>query len=114
MTTTSRPAMQFPANSPLPPGHVRVVRNLQTDEIYHRDDFECFTRVGDEAVFTWETLNHHDPTGHERKGGYRWVGTALEEVVEFTRPEVLFDDVASHLRALERDITAMLDLEIPT
>lgn len=114
MTTTSRPAMQFPANSPLPPVHVRAVRNPQTGELYHRDEFECFTRTGDEEIFTWASLNHHDPKGHELKGGYRWVGTPLEEVVEFTRPEVLFDDVAGHLRALERDIQTMLDLEIAT
>lgn len=114
MTTTTRPAMQFPANSPHPPVHVRVVRNLETGETYHRDEFECFTRTGDEAVFTWETLNHHDPEGTHLKGGYRWVGTPLVEVVEFTRPEVLFEDVTAHLQALETDIQAMLDLEVPT
>lgn len=114
MTTTSRPAMQFPANSPLPPVHVRVVRNQATGETYHRDEFECFTRTHDEAVFTWVTLNHNDPEGPNLKGGYRWVGTALEEVIEFTRPEALFDDVVTHLRALEADVVAMLDLEIPT
>jgi len=114
MTTTSRPAMQFPANSPQPPLHVRAVRNPENGALYHRDEFECWTRTGDEAVFTWISLNHHDPTGPERKGGYRWLGTVLEEVVEFTRPEVLFDDVAAHLRALEADITVMLDLEIAT
>ena len=114
MTTTSRPAMQFPANSPQPPLHVRAVRNLETGETYHRDEFECWTRVGDEAVFTWVSLNHHDPEGPELKGGYRWVGTPLVELTEFTRPEVLFDDVATHLRALEADITVMLELEIAT
>lgn len=114
MTTTSRSAMQFPANSQLPPLHVRVVRNPETGETYHRDEFECFTRTGDEAVFTWDTLNHHDPEGPQRKGGYRWVGTPLVEVVEFTRPEVLFEDVTAHLRALEADITVMLDLELST
>lgn len=114
MTTTSRPAMRFPANSSLPPVHVRAVRNPETGEIYHRDEFECWTRIGDEAVFTWVSLNHHDPEGHTLKGGYRWLGTPLVEVVEFTRPEVLFDDVAEHLRALEADITVMLELEVAT
>lgn len=114
MTTTIRPSMKFPANSSLPPVHVRAVRNPETGDLYHRDEFECWTRVGDEAVFTWHSLNHHDPEGHTLKGGYRWLGVALEEVVEFTRPEVLFDDVAAHLKALEADVVAMLALEIPT
>lgn len=114
MTITSRPAMQFPANSPIPPVHVRAVRNPETGETYHRDEFECFTRTGDDAVFTWDGLNHHDPEGPRRKGGYRWLGAPLVEVTEFTRPEVLFEDVTAHLRAIEADITAMLDLEIAT
>jgi len=114
MTTTSRPAMQFPANSPLPPVHVRAVRSIESGQLYHRDEFECWTRIGDETVFTWASLNHHDPQGPELKGGYRWLGVALEEVVEFTRPEVLFADVAAHLQALEVDIKTLLQLELVT
>lgn len=114
MTTLSRPAMQFPAGSPMPPVHIRAVRNLVTGELYHRDEFECWTRTGDELVFTWHSLNHNDPQGPELKGGYRWLGSALEEVLEFTRPEILFDDVTTHLQALEADIKVMLDLEMPT
>lgn len=113
-TISSRPAMKFPVGSNVPPIHIRVVRNTVTGELYHRDEFECFTRTGDEAVFTWDSLNHDDPTGPERKGGFRWLGVALEEVIEFTRPEMLFADVAKHLQAMATDIQVMLDLEIPT
>ena len=111
MTLVSRQAMQFPVGSPMPPVHIRAVRDEDNGQLYHRDEFDCFTRVGDEAVFTWDTLNHHGAIVHEQ---YQWIGTAVVEVQEFTRPEVLFEDVAGHLRALEADIAVMLDLEIAT
>lgn len=109
MTLVSRQAMRFPVNSNLPPVHIRAVRDISNGQTYHRDEFDCFIRTGDEVTFDWKDLNHTDKAGVE---GPRWVGVELEEILEFTRPEVLFEDVKAHLQALESDLKAILDLEV--
>jgi len=95
----------FPPNSPKPPTFIRAMRNTYTGELYHRDDFECWTRTGDQAVFIWKSLNHHDPHG-------RWVGVELQEVVEFTRTSDVFEDMREHFEALDADLTHAQELRL--
>lgn len=110
MTITTRPAMRFPVNSTMPPVHIRAFLDPRTGQVYHRDDFECFTRTGDQVVFLWPELNHTDTKN--LLGGPRWIGIAVEEIVEFTREECLYEDVVRHLKALEIDLKAMLALDV--
>lgn len=111
MTIVARQAMKFPINSNIPPMHIRAVRDVESGQLYHRDEFDCFIRTGDEITFDWPELNHTDKAG---TNGPRWIGVELVEVAEFTRPEVLFEDVQVHLKALEADLKALLSLELIT
>lgn len=74
----SEQPMDFPPNSDAPPKHIRAVRDVFDGQLYHRDDFECWTATGDGGTFIWETLNVTDEHG-------RWMGQHLVEVPEFTR-----------------------------
>lgn len=112
MTILNRRPMRFPINSNSPAVHIRVLTDPDTGQLYHRDDFDCWTRTGDEIVFLWPELNHTDTKNV--LGGPRWSGIALIEVVEFTRDECLFEDVVVHMKAIDEDLKAMLDMEVGT
>lgn len=105
-----RTALQFPVGSPQPPKFIRAVADVTTDPkdsiLYHRDDFEVWTRNSDGVAFIWEEINHYAPPGTIYG---RHLAVPLVEVVGFTREHDVMADIKSHLGKIEEDLNLIMD-----